>query len=169
MSAAAVIDSLACARGGKELRGSVPVARLERLHDGLSDSGGELSYVVRGGKDARQRPMLTLEVRGALHLQCQRCLGPLEFPIEVSSAFLLVPKGGEEPDDAADPESPDWIEASPELDLLELVEDEVLLAVPFAPRHPEGGCGGAPEGATAGSRSNAFAALAALKNSGNTR
>ena len=173
MSAAAaidvVIDSLAFATGGQELKGRVPLADMLRLRDTLSDTGGEVSYVVRGGKDALDRPMLSLEVEALLHLQCQRCLERLDFPLRFSSHLLLVPEGGTEPEDVEDPEGPDWIEGSPELGVNALVEDEMLLAVPLAPRHPEGMCvarepGMADrEGGTSGSKGNAFAALAALK------
>jgi uncharacterized protein len=47
-----------------------------------------------------------------------------------------------------------------ELDVAELVEDEILLALPVAPRHEK--CG-LPGVADAGERINPFAALSGLK------
>jgi uncharacterized protein len=52
----------------------------------------------------------------------------------------VVPEGAAPEDDLEDPEAPDTLDASPELDVNALVEDEVLLSLPLAPRHPEGAC-----------------------------
>jgi uncharacterized protein len=140
MSVPAVIDSLEFARSERELAGELSVASLKRLHDVLTDTGGTLRYGVRGGKDERQRPFLELEIDGELHLQCQRCLEALSHPVELHSTLLLIPRG-EQPDELLDdPSAPDAIEASSELNLSELIEDEVLLSLPFSPRHAEGVC-----------------------------
>ena len=139
MSAAAVIDALEFARGEQELRGSLPVAALKRLEDVLSDSEGTLEFVLHGSRDDRNRPQLHVEVTGRLHLQCQRCLGLLEYDVAVDNTLLVLPRGVE-PEDIDDPEAPDAIEASPELDVPGLIEDEVLLSLPLAPRHAEGSC-----------------------------
>jgi uncharacterized protein len=139
MSAAAVIDALEFARGEQELRGSLPVATLKRLEDVLSDSEGTLDFVLHGSRDDRNRPQLHVEVTGRLHLQCQRCLGLLEYDAAVDNTLLVLPRGVE-PEDIDDPEGPDAIEASPELDVAGLIEDEVLLSLPLAPRHAEGSC-----------------------------
>ncbi|HYC45347.1 MAG TPA: YceD family protein [Burkholderiales bacterium] len=165
MSAAAVIDSLEFARGEQELRGSLSVASLKRLEDVLFDSQGTLEYTVRGSRDERNRPLLVLEVTGALNLQCQRCLGRLEHDVRIASTLLLAPRGAPQ-DESDDPEGPDAIEASDGLDVGELVEDEVLLSLPLAPRHPEGTCESRlPREGAHGEPRNAFAKLASLKRS----
>lgn len=164
MRAQTVIDSLEFARTAQELRGCVPVARLTRLRDCLSDSHGEVNYAVTGGRDEQRRPVLKVDISGNLRLQCQRCLAGFEYPVGLSSTLLLVRAGEAMSANAEDPEAPDCIEASPELDVVALVEDEILLGLPFAPRHPEDACRsawGAGERAT-GERS-AFARLAELK------
>jgi uncharacterized protein len=103
-------------------------------------------------------------------MQCQRCLGALEYPLDVTSRVLVVPQGMT-PDDADDPDAPDYIEAQRELDLPELIEDEILLCVPYAPRH-ERNCGDRradSSGAESGrEKPSPFAALAALKNTTKT-
>lgn len=167
MSAAAVIDSLEFARSHDELRGSVAVASLGRLEDVLFDRSGEVGYVLRGTHDGRNRPLIGVELDGALNLRCQRCLGRLEFPLVVDNALRLVlPGETPDPEELEDPEAPDVIEAQAALDVHALVEDEILLALPFAPRHAEGACGGplqTNEDMTAAREPSAFAQLAALK------
>lgn len=143
MSAQTVIDSLEFARAGQELRGSLPVRGLTRLQDYLFDSDGSVEFTVRGGRDEERRPTLALGVTGLLHLQCQRCLGLLEYRLHLSNTLLLVRPGEDLSANAEDPEAADCIEASPELDVAALIEDEILLSLPFAPRHAKDSCRGA--------------------------
>ena len=162
MSAPAVIDSLEFARAGQQVTGSLPVARLKRLHDCLHDVIGQVDYEVSGGHDERHRPQLLLHITAVLHLQCQRCLGALEHRLDVRSSLLLVQPQEIAGEELNDPEAPDVVEASPELDLAELVEEEILLSLPLAPRHADDGCASALEhpGRIGGTP---FAKLAGLK------
>jgi uncharacterized protein len=140
MSAPAVIDALEFALSAQQSSGSVPVSALPRLEDLLHDSAGTLSFRISGRRDERNRPLLDLEITGGLHLQCQRCLGLLEYPVDFSNSLLVVPAGATPDPELEDPEAPDTIEASEELDVRALIEDEVLLSLPLAPRHAEGEC-----------------------------
>ncbi len=165
MSAAAVIDSLEFARAEQSVVDSIPVASLKRLEDVLFDAEGAVSYEVRGGRSARNRPQLELRITGRLHLQCQRCLGLLNYAVDVTNILLLVAYGAQADDEVDDPEAPDVIEANPQLDVAGLIEDEVLLSLPLAPRHPEGACAsriGRAVGEDA-QLQTVFAKLAALK------
>jgi uncharacterized protein len=164
MSAQTVIDSLEFARTEQTLRGGLPIADLARLRDDLYDALGVVDFVVRGGHDARHRPTLGLEVSGLLHLRCQRCLGCLEHLFQLASSLLLAEPGAAE-SVALDDEESDWIEASAQLDVAALVEDEIILALPYSPRHPEGECRAAtgPAPPTGQEKQSAFAKLATLK------
>lgn len=140
MSAPAVIDVLEFARSAQQLSGSVAVASLKRLEDVLHDSEGILQYDLHGGRDERLRPLLQIAVSGRLHLSCQRCLGLLDYPLEISDTLLVIPPGSDDGEAIADPDAPDTVEENPELDVASLVEDEVLLALPLAPRHAQAEC-----------------------------
>lgn len=160
MSARTVIDGLEFAHGGKELRGDVPVVALVRLADSVYDCSGELHYTLVGHIDGRQRPGLRLGVAGAISLRCQRCLGNLPYQVNVNTTLLLLGNGGGS--DTAEIEDLDAVAADAEMDVWSLVEDEVLLALPIAPRHLEGDCGlGA--GADRARAASPFAMLADLK------
>ena len=162
MSAQTVIDSLEFARTGQMLQGSLAVPELKRLKESLADDEGRIGFIVRGGSDARRRPVLTLEVNGLLHLQCQRCLGLLEYPLRIANTLLLV-GAGQVAAGELDEEDAEWIEASGELDGELLVEDEIILGLPYAPRHEEGTCRQSGHAAHGGMGDAAFAKLAALK------
>jgi uncharacterized protein len=164
MSAGGVIDSLEFARGQEQLRGNLAVVDLKRLEDVLFDTQGSLDYELRGTRDARNRPQVEVKVAGQLHLLCQRCLDLLDHEVHVASRLVVVPKGARPDDDLNDPEAPDVIEAMPELEVAALVEEEVLLSLPLAPRHPEGECQGRLEKHDdASGAPSPFAQLGALK------
>lgn len=162
MPAQTVIDSLEFARTGQTLRGSLAVPELTRLKDSLADLLGEVAFVLKGGCDARRRPVLMLEISGLLHLQCQRCLGLLDFPLRLANTLLLA-SAGEAAAGGFDDEDLEWVEASAELDIGMLVEDEIILSLPYAPRHEEGLCRHDKDTVTRPAAGSAFAKLAALK------
>lgn len=140
MSAQAVIDGLEFARAEQELRGNLPVSGLTRLQDFLYDDAGNVEFVVKGGFDSEKRPVLSLTVSGQLHLQCQRCLDRMDYPLRLSNTLLLVSRGGNQAEVAVDPDAPDCIEAGPAMDVAGLIEDEIVLGLPFSPRHETGAC-----------------------------
>lgn len=157
-----VIDSLEFARTGQTLRGSLMVRELSRLMDNLADHLGEVEFVLKGGCDAHRRPVLRLEISGLLHLQCQRCLGLLDFPLRLANTLLLV-STGEAAAGGFDDEDLEWVEASGEFDVGTLVEDEIILSLPYAPRHEDGLCRHDKDVVTRTAAGSAFARLAALK------
>ncbi len=162
------IDSLDFARKGLELRGEVPVSELPRLHDVLAAPGGQVSYVLRGvpGKDGKAT--LELAMEGSCQLRCQRCMQSLPYTIKTVSLLMPVPESeleGSLPESGEldEEEEVDRIPADAHLDVLGLVEDEILLGLPFSPRHELGACAAAAEN-TPAERRNPFAALRELKN-----
>jgi uncharacterized protein len=157
-----VIDSLEFARTGQTLRGSLPLPGLARLKGSLADAVGTVEFEVRGGEDVRGRPILMVAVRGMLHLQCQRCLEALDHPLQVLNTLLLVAAGAGAAGELDDEEI-EWIEASHELDLATLIEDEILLSLPYAARHEDGTCRPLGAAGADGAVTSAFAKLAELK------
>jgi uncharacterized protein len=75
-----------------------------------------------------------LDAEAALPLICQRCLTPVEVPVQVERSFRFVADEAtaSAEDDAAEE---DLLALSRSFDLMELVEDELLMELPVAPRH----------------------------------
>ena len=165
MSAPAVIDSLEFARAGEELSGRVEVRQLQRLEDLLFDTEGILDYGLTGSRDERKRPQLEVSVTGRLHLQCQRCLGCLEYDVAVENTLLLVASGAPHDPELDEPDAPDAIEGSDELDVMALVEDEILLSLPISPRHEDECVSRLGDQARAAGPQSPFALLETLKGS----
>lgn len=156
----AVVDSLEFARDGRSIAEDVPLAAFGRLADVLADNAGALAVELRGERDEEGKSFLSLKVQGNLDLHCQRCLGVVTLAVDVDSRLLLVAPGEEWPDEELEDDRIDAIEASRELAVLPLVEDEVLLALPIVARHEQ--CR-PPMAVEAESKPSPFAALAKLK------
>ena len=164
-----IADVFRFAAGGGVLEGEVPVARLERLVDLLAADEGVVRWRLSGGLDAENKPRLDLVVGGRLALCCQRCLSELGWELAVETALLPIRAGQDLPEDELDNDEVDTIEVDGDggFDVLSLVEDEIILALPIAPRHAD--CGMPETVATSGDtcRQSPFAALAGLQGKGN--
>lgn len=158
--AGTVLDCLEFARGGGVLERSVGLDELPRLADLLVTTAGFLSVRLAGFRDDQGKSWLQVDVAGEPVLCCQRCLGGVKFPLAISSRLQLMAPGEEWPDDDLADDSTDAIEAEKALAVLSLIEEEVLLALPIAPRHEQ--CE-SPSGTAAEHGPSPFAALSALK------
>ena len=159
----AVVDSVAFARESGELRATVPVAALARLHDALFDQSGAIAYELAGHVDREGKASMRLVLGGELVLRCQRCLGPVPFRFDVVRNFVLVPAGQALSDPADEAEDTEQLHADSKLDVIALVEDEVILGLPMVAGHEEGACAAPSPKPEAGIRESPFNALAALK------
>ena len=131
-----VIDGLEFARSRGRLSGDWPIADFPRLR-GEVQSGTALRYELDGVPQEQGRPALRLRVTGTLQLACQRCLGALEHPLRVDALLLLFDSESDIGAVPVGPEAPDGIVATREMAVRDLIEEEVLLAIPYAPRHEE--------------------------------
>jgi uncharacterized protein len=164
MSEQPVIETAKFARGRGRVSGALSLNSLARVADLLSDAGGEgeVAYEVTGYVSDRGFPALHVKLDGQLILRCQRCLGPLPQHVQSVRDIVLVPGADEFAQRDDESELEDVIPDVPRLDLGALLEEEVLLALPLAPRHEEGACRAATEAESPGVPSP-FAALARLK------
>ncbi len=145
------------ARGAGRIDGRTPLSAFPRLRDVLADAEGEpVAWSLRGWERERPgaaaQPMVTLELRAGLPLLCQRCLQPVVVTIAEGADFRLVrdePELTQDELDAADEVLP----AGQPVDVQELIEDQLLLALPIVPMHDI-----CPEALPAGSREERAAA-----------
>ena len=158
--AGTVIDGLEFARSGGVLDRRLALAGLPRLADLLTTTESFLSVRLEGWRDDQGKSWLQLDVAGEPVLCCQRCLGGVKFPLAIKSRLQLIAPGEDWPDDDLEDDSADAIAAEGELNVLSLIEDEVLLALPIAPRHEH--CE-SPLANASEHGSSPFSALAALK------
>lgn len=128
------LDAFRLASAGEARSGRVDPATLPRLADRVSGPGASVAWTIRGDADAEGRPALTVTIDGSVPLTCQRCLGPVSVAV-AQSTLLLLARGEAELVRLDEASEHEVVDASLPLDPLALVEDELLLTLPFAPRH----------------------------------
>ena len=134
------LDVRVFSRDGATLSGQAPLAQWARLRaeseDGLVSP--PVQWQARGEAvsevGAQDQVWLHLQVNAVLPLLCQRCLSPVLTAVDVDRSYRFVA------DEATamaldDEEEEDLLVISREFNLIDLVEDEVILAMPLVPLH----------------------------------
>lgn len=118
------------------LTAALEVDRLPRLNEAVVPPSGPIEAQVAFGNDG-ENVLVDASLRGAVSVACQRCLEPMTLAVDSRMRLALVA------DDTA--VAPDGYESlfvpDGEVRLADLVEDEILLGIPFSARHPDGECG----------------------------
>ena len=116
--------------------GRVALTALERLLGSLHDGEGEVRFTLDFGTDVLRLPYVDLRIEADLPLQCQRSLRRFLLPVRLQQRLGLI---REEDAEAALPAEcePLLVAADGNLRPLELVEDELILALPVVPVSPE--------------------------------
>ena len=138
------VDVAAFARQMGDENGSIRVVDLDRLcgethPDARPDPGQLLKWRAVGHAQAPEgthepQIWLSLQVDTDLMLTCQRCLQPVRADVSVQRDFRFVSGEDQAAELDADCEE-DILALTRRLDLIELIEDELLLALPLVPRH----------------------------------
>jgi uncharacterized protein len=115
-----------------------PVVR--QLSDMPSDGRGVVWFEVDVVAEVGRRPRLSLKVQARLHLTCQRCLQAMLFNADERAMFEVglasrAESGSGDIGEQADLEQPEELLVEDEFDLAGLIEDQLILAVPYVPRH----------------------------------
>lgn len=120
--------------------GTVRLADWPRAGESVVDPSAEIAYRVEGGTDDSGRPRLLFALTGSVAVICQRCLQPMQWVLAGKTSVLLA--ANQRQLDAWDSEVEDAevILADQPLNLNELLEDEFLLGLPFAPMCDDPGC-----------------------------
>ena len=130
-----IVDAWRWVAARRRIEGRVPLASLPRLRDGLFEPEGDVRFTIEFDRDALQLPSVVLEAEAELPLQCQRSLQRFLLPVRVEQRLGLI---RDEADEAALPEGyePLLVPADGHLRPLDLVEDELILALPVVPVGP---------------------------------
>jgi len=117
-----------------ELDFSIPLAELPRVSHELTSRDGEARGHVRFSRQLGQA-VADLEVSAQPEVVCQRCMQPMRWPVKVQSRVALVSDY-----DAAD-RVPEGLEVflveADSVSVRDLVDEEIMLAMPHVPRHEE--------------------------------
>jgi uncharacterized protein len=137
-------DLPAFIRARRETRGTVRLGELERMvTETPSDAPvGALDEVLQWqakGEFRREqgvaRPCLTLEIRGRVWLECQRCMTAFEFPVNIDTLYIVTESDKQADEIALDDSDVEVIVGSQTFDLIDLIDEEIVLSVPMVPKH----------------------------------
>jgi uncharacterized protein len=167
----------AFAQEGVALAETTPLQNMERLAEeaqGLrADSTVQWQALgeLRPRAGADDEVWLHLQAQATVPLTCQRCMSVVETPVEVDQWYRFV--ASEDIAMAEDDQSEeDLLVMEPQFNLLAVLEDELLMALPLVPMHEEcpvtpklqaGDIGEEGVAAEPGKKPNPFAVLAQLK------
>lgn len=161
------IDPFRLVRQKRILVGTIEFGRMLRLSPLLSSAEGQAHIELEFGTDEMSVKFVRGEVVADIPLTCQRCMQPLIFPVRTPMALGFVTQQAEA-DAMPSCYDPLLVEHVP-IPLLDMVEDELLLALPVVATHEPGACTAAVkmqesvEPTPAPKRENPFAVLARLK------
>jgi len=162
-----LVDPWRLAALGKRFSGRIPLAKFPRLGDLLLDQDGDAVFELRFEMDERGRACVRGRVETSVRLECQRCLEPMVFAATAAISLALV-ESLDEVELLPDEYDPLLVESG-SIKPFDLLEDELLLALPQVPVHLDGSCSAfaSADGRPADGRSsrprNPFAVLAKLK------
>lgn len=140
--------------------GTADLDDLPALEDSVANDDVELRYTVTARLDGQRRKVVSCIIEGFVFLTCQTSLEAFRHDISIRDQLVLVDSEEMLPPIEEEDELEDYTVADGPIDVLDLVEEAVLLALPMVPRKP-----GLPEPqkAPGGERESPFAALASLK------
>lgn len=148
------------AEGGR-LEGELALADLPRLAAALNRADGLVNVTLAAGVDSRGVRFIRGAVQAGIELVCQRCLGPLRLALDVPVGLGLVHSEAEA--DRLPEEYEPLLVPEGVIGVADLVEDELLLALPHIPRHDDvQDCEANGYRAPATGRDQPFATLASL-------
>jgi uncharacterized protein len=165
-----ILDAWRMVAARRGVEGRVPLSTLARLRDSLVDTEGDVRFALEFDRDTLRVPYVELRIDAELPLTCQRTLQRFLLPVNIVQRLGLI---RDEAEEAALPPGyePLLVPEDGQLRTVELVEDELILAVPVVPIMPgtEAVERDWPAAEQAGEpeRANPFAALSVLKKHSN--
>ncbi|MDP1659490.1 MAG: YceD family protein [Methylotenera sp.] len=145
-----LIDNLAFSKKNEYLKGELPLEDCPRLYELLKPSNvdsvqnlsalGSIGYVLQGKTDAVGQHLLHLSLTTNITTICQRCLSKMPLKLNLSFSYLIgnVSDTDAEAVDIDNSDDFDLQQASKSMDVVALIEDEIIMAMPIAPKHAEG-------------------------------
>ena len=160
-----IVDPWRMVQAQRSFQGAMPLAELPRLRDSLAAVDGVVTYDLEFGTDELGIAHVWVRADAILPLVCQRTLDVFGFAVHVDTRLGLITQEAEE---AALPAGYEPLLASDDgLKLADVIEDELILALPVLPMKP--GSASAPGWSDAAAnedddaKPNPFAVLKGLK------
>lgn len=165
------IDPLHLADKRGELKGQIPISKLDRLADMLVSDAGAVDVELYFGREGRLAK-IEGKMEAVLELECQNCLQAVQWQVKATVKLGIV-TSLDQADRLPEDYEPLLVDEGKIL-LKNIIEDELLLVLPTFPKHQEPCLAQKPDNAKVdvlqneqpSSTENPFSILAKLKNTG---
>jgi len=135
MDATQRIDPIACLRQQQVLEGELSSEQLPRLSESLSGPTPDISYKLTFHADAQGRCIIDCFINTFLKMQCHHCGQEMVLPVSIASQLCII-TDAKLAKNLPDEYEPLVVESeSGTVSLLDVIEDELILAIPMIPRH----------------------------------
>lgn len=132
------VQPLRLAETGAVLHGSLGLGGMTRLATYLHDTDGKVDVDLGFDIDEAGTRYVRGHLRAVLHLVCQRCLQSFDHPMDVGVSLGFARSEGSA---SGLPERYEPLVLEDDsVDLAQLVEDELILALPIVPAHEPQDC-----------------------------
>ena len=130
------IKPISLADKGTQLDGALPIRSLARLGSLLHDNSGAIDVSLAFGVDVAGQQYASGKARGTVKVVCQRCLEPMDYELaaEVCLGIVADNAGADRLSSQYEP----LIAGNDPVKLADLVEDELILAMPYVAFHGDG-------------------------------
>jgi uncharacterized protein len=161
-----VVDVWRMVQAGRRFSGKLPFAAMPRLVADLASSEGSADFELDFGKDEFGVSFLHVRADAALPLTCQRTLDVFKLPVAIDTRLGLITN--EEDEAGLPPGYEPLLTTDGSVRLADVVEDELILAVPVVPVKPgteqvERSWDDSAEAAEPEAKPNPFAALKTMR------
>jgi len=129
------------AETGRILEGKLSLASMQRLDLQLAegaDNANEAEVTLEFGIDVQGIKFLSGHIVAPVKMACQRCMGAMDYTVDISIKLAMI-KSEEEAEELPDRYEPLLVN-EPELSLVELIEEELMLALPIVALHENDDC-----------------------------
>jgi uncharacterized protein len=132
------VDPFRLAEARRLLEGEIPLEQMKRLLPLLAGTEGAVHLSLEFGVDTMGLATMRGTAQANLELLCQRCLEAMAWPMELQLALAFIRPDVDEAG-IPGPYEPYVVESVP-LRLSDMIEDEIILALPSIPRHEPAEC-----------------------------
>ena len=151
----------------RSFEGTLPIAAMSRLCEVLAGTDGMVKFELDFGRDSLGISYIDVRAQASLSVVCQRTLEPFVLPIAVNTRLGLIKLERDEAGLPPDCE-PLLVAEDGRLNPADVIEDELLLALPLIPVNPDSSLpdevtGHNPDPAGEGHSESPFAVLRELK------
>ena len=132
------VDPFRLATHEEHLQGAIPLKQMKRLIGALKSEEGVVSIDVVFSIDVNRVVILTGQIKTEVSVICQRCMEEMRLPVEFDFQLAFV-RSEAEMDRLPEEYEANLIEETPVM-LSDIIEDEILLALPAIPKHQDNHC-----------------------------